>query len=286
MAANSKKVWFITGASSGLGLEIARNALQRGDLVVATARDPDAITAALGAQDDLLASTLDVNDEAQAVFAAQAAVDRFGRIDVLVNNAGYGLLAAVEEATSEEVERQFQTNVFGLLKVTRAVLPHLRRARKGHVINISAIAGYAAFAGWGIYSSTKFAVEGLTEALAIELAPLGIFATVVEPGFMRTDFLEKTSLLRTKNVISDYVATVGAMREFATSLNHKQPGDPRKVSKAVLKLADSLKPPVRLPLGTDTVAKMEEKNHFVEAELEQWRSVAVSTDHDDVAKKS
>ena len=286
MSATSEKVWFITGASRGLGLEIARDALLRGDLVVATAQKPETVTAALGAQSTLLAVALDVTDEIQAVSAAKAAVDHFGRIDVLVNNAGFGLLGAVEEASTEEIERQYQTNVFGLLKVTRAVLPHLRRARKGHVINISAIAGYAAFAGWGVYSSTKFAVEGLTEALAIELAPLGIFATVVEPGFMRTDFLEKTSLLRTKIAISDYVATVGAMREFATSLNHKQPGDPRKVSKAVLKLADSLKPPVRLPLGTDTVAKMEEKNRFVEAELEQWRPVAVSTDHDDVAKKS
>jgi NAD(P)-dependent dehydrogenase (short-subunit alcohol dehydrogenase family) len=282
MSGNSKKVWFITGASSGLGLEIARNALQRGDLVVATARDPDAITAALGAQGNLLAATLDVNDEAQAVSVAQAAVDHFGRIDVLVNNAGYGLLAAVEEATSEEVERQFQTNVFGLLKVTRAVLPHLRRAGKGHVINISAIVGYASFQGWGVYGATKFAVEGLTESLAMELAPLGIFATAVEPGFFRTNFLEGGSLKRTKNVIGAYAATVGSMREFATSVNHHQPGDPKKLAKAVLKLADSAKPPVRLPLGADTVAKIEEKNRFVEAELAQWRSVALSTNHDDV----
>ena len=286
MSANSKKVWFITGASRGLGLEIARGALQRGDSVVAAARKPEAVTAALGAQDNLLAVALDVTDEAQAVSAAKAAIERFGRIDVLVNNAGYGLLAAVEEATTEEVERQYQTNVFGLLKVTRAVLPHLRRAGKGHVINTSAIVGYASFPGWGVYGSTKFAVEGLTEALAIELAPLGIFATVVEPGFFRTDFLDETSLLRTKNPIGDYAATVGAMREFATSVNHQQQGDPRKLSKAVLQLADSAKPPVRLPLGSDTVAKIAEKNRFVEAELEQWHAVAVSTDHDDVAKQS
>jgi NAD(P)-dependent dehydrogenase (short-subunit alcohol dehydrogenase family) len=280
MTTNSKKVWFITGASRGLGLEIARDALQRGDFVIAAARKPATVTAALGSQSNLLAVPLDVTNEAQAVAAAKAAIDRFGRIDVLVNNAGYGLLAAVEEATTEEVERQYQTNVFGLLKVTRAVLPYLRRAGKGHVINISAIAGYAAFAGWGVYSSTKFAVEGLTEALAIELAPLGIFATVVEPGFFRTDFLDETSLLHAKNIIGDYAATVGAMRGFAASANHQQPGDPKKLSKAVLKVADSAKPPVRLPLGTDTVAKIAEKNSFVETELEQWRSVAVSTDHD------
>ena len=286
MSANGKKVWFITGASRGFGLEIARDALQREDLVVAAARRPETVTAALGTQGNLLAVPLDVTDETQAVAAAKAAVDRFGRIDVLVNNAGYGLLAAVEEATTEEVERQYQTNVFGLLKVTRAVLPYLRRAGKGHVINMSAIAGYAAFAGWGVYGSTKFAVEGLTEALAIELAPLGIFATVVEPGFFRTDFLDDTSLLRAKNMIGDYAATVGAMRDFATSANHQQPGDPKKLSKAVLKLADSSKPPVRLPLGTDTVAKIGEKNRFVEAELAQWRAVALSTDHDQIARKA
>jgi NAD(P)-dependent dehydrogenase (short-subunit alcohol dehydrogenase family) len=286
MTASSKKVCFITGASRGLGLEIARGALQRGDFVVAAARKPEAITAALGSRDNLLPVALDVTDEVQAIAAAQAAIDRFGRIDVLVNNAGYGLLAAVEEATSEEVEREYQTNVFGLLKVTRAVLPHLRRAGRGHIINISAIVGYASFPGWGVYGSTKFAVEGLTESLAIELAPLGIFATVVEPGFFRTDFLDNSSLLRTKNPIDDYAATVGAMREFATSVNNQQPGDPRKLSKALLKLADSPNPPVRLPLGSDTVAKIAEKNRFVEAELEQWRSVAVSTDHDDVAKAS
>lgn len=284
MTANSNKVWFITGASRGMGLEIARGALQRGDFVVAAARKPDTITDALGASDNLLPIALDVTDEAQAVVAAQAAVDRFGRIDVLVNNAGYGLLAAVEEATAEEVERQYQTNVFGLLKVTRAVLPHLRRAGRGHIINISAIVGYASFPGWGIYGSTKFAVEGLTEALAIELAPLGIFATAVEPGFFRTDFLDKASLLRTSHPIGDYVATVEAMREFATTVNHQQPGDPRKLAQALLKLTDSPKPPVRLPLGSDTVAKIAEKNRFVEAELEQWHSVAVSTDFDEVAK--
>jgi NAD(P)-dependent dehydrogenase (short-subunit alcohol dehydrogenase family) len=286
MSANSRKVWFITGASRGLGLEIARGALQRGDSVVAAARKPEAVTTALGAQDNLLAVALDVTDEAQAVSAAKAAVERFGRIDVLVNNAGYGLLAAVEEATSDEVERQYQTNVFGLLKVTRAVLPHLRSAGKGRIINVSAIVGYASFPGWGVYGSTKFAVEGLTEALALELAPLGIFATAVEPGFFRTDFLDQKSLLRTKNPIGDYAATVGAMREFATSVNHQQPGDPKKLSAAVLELADSAMPPVRLPMGSDTVAKFEEKNRFVEAELAQWRSVAVSTDHDDVARKS
>ena len=281
---SEKKVWFITGASRGFGLEVARDALQRGDLVVATARKPETIAAALGAHDNLYCVPLDVTDEAQAIAAADAAVARFGRIDVLLNNAGYGLLGAVEEASAQEVECQFATNVFGVLNVTRAVLPHMRRAGKGHVINISSIGGYAAYAGWGVYGATKFAVEGLTEALAMELAPLGIHATVVEPGFFRTDFLDDASLVRTRRELDDYAATVGAMRTFSTSANHQQPGDPKKLSRALLVLADSAKPPVRLPLGTDTVARIGEKNRSVEAELQEWLAVAVSTDHDDVAR--
>lgn len=275
------KVWFITGASSGLGLELARAALERGDFVVATSR---AVTSVLGDHDNLLSVRLDVTDEAQAVAAAKAAVERFGRIDVLVNNAGYGLLGGVEEASGKEVEQQFATNVFGLLNVARAVLPHMRRAGRGHVVNISAIAGYFAFPGWGIYSATKFAVEGLTEAMAIELAPLGIHATVVEPGFFRTNFLDPRSLVTTALSLPDYAKTVGEMRAAMASANHRQPGDPKKLSKALLKLVDSDKPPLRLPLGTDTVARIAEKHRLVEAELERWLDVAKSTDHEDVAK--
>jgi len=211
-------------------------------------------------------------------------VERFGRIDVLVNNAGYGLLGGVEEASGKEVEQQFATNVFGLLNVARAVLPHMRRAGRGHVVNVSAIAGYSAFPGWGIYSATKFAVEGLTEAMAIELAPLGIHATVVEPGFFRTNFLDPRSLVTTALSLPDYAKTVGEMRAAMASANHRQPGDPKKLSKALLKLVDSDKPPLRLPLGTDTVARIAEKHRLVQAELERWLDVAKSTDHDDVAK--
>jgi len=284
MPNTQNKVWFITGASRGFGLEIARHAVQRGDSVVATARNPETVTAELGTHGNLLVLPLDVTDEAQAVEAARQAVARFGRIDVLLNNAGYGLLGAVEDASAQEVERQFQTNVFGLLKVTRAVLPHLRRAGKGHVVNLSSIGGFASYPGWGIYCATKFAVEGITEALAMELAPLGIHATAVQPGFFRTDFLNAVSLVNTRQALNDYAETAGAMRTLMASANHQQPGDPKKLSKAVLALVDSPKPPVRLPLGTDTVAKVAEKHKVVVDELEQWMSVAVSTDHDDVAK--
>ena len=277
------RVWFITGASRGFGLETARAALARGDQVVATARKPESITAVLGEHRNLLPVGLDVTDEDQAVAAARAAVERFGRVDVLLNNAGFGLLGAVEEASAQEVERVYATNVFGLLKVTRAVLPHMRRARRGLIINISSIGGYWSYPGWTVYGSTKFAVEGLSEGLARELAPLGIRVTCVQPGFFRTDFLDSTSLSSTATQIDDYASTVGAMREFSAGANHRQPGDPRKLVQALLQVADSPEPPVRLPLGSDAVAQLEEKLGIVAGELAQWRAVSLATDHDDVA---
>lgn len=278
----NSKVWFITGASRGFGLEVARAALARGDRVVATARRPAGIEQALGAHDNLLRVALDVTDEAQALAAVEAGIARFGRIDVLLNNAGYGLLGAVEESSAKEVADQFATNVFGVLHVTRAVLPHMRGAGRGHIINISSIGGYSAYPGWGVYGATKFALEGLTEALAEELSPLGIRATVVEPGFFRTDFLDSSSLVKTVRELPDYVATVGHMRSLMAGANHRQPGDPEKFAKALLVLADSAEPPVRLPLGTDTVAKIAEKHRTVEREVANWHALAVSTNHDDL----
>jgi NAD(P)-dependent dehydrogenase (short-subunit alcohol dehydrogenase family) len=271
------KTWFITGASRGFGALIAARALAEGDNVVATARDPKAVLAKLGEHERLLAVRLDVTREDEATSAVEAAVARFGRIDVLVNNAGYGLLAAVEEATGPEVERLFATNVFGLLAVTRAVLPVMRRQRSGHVINISSIGGYSAYQGWGVYGATKFAVEGISEAMSLELAPLGIKATVVEPGFFRTDFLDAQSLEIAKP-IEDYAETVGVMRSLMEGANHAQPGDPAKLADAMIALAHAPEPPMRLPLGTDTVARLAAKNRFVETETAQWRELAVSTD--------
>lgn len=272
------KTWFITGASRGFGALIAEHALERGDNVVATARSPETVTKTLGGKPNLLAVTLDVTDETQAAAAAQAAVERFGTIDVLVNNAGFGLLGAVEEATAAEVERVYATNVFGLLAVTRAVLPHMRRQRSGHIVNMSSIGGYAASAGWGVYGSTKFAVEGITEALALELKPLGIHATVVEPGFFRTDFLDARSLSVSRSTIEDYKDTAGAMRSFAAGANHAQPGDPARLAKALMVLADLPEPPLRMPFGSDAVRRIEAKNAFVARELAQWRDLSVSTD--------
>ncbi|CAE6750218.1 oxidoreductase [Paraburkholderia nemoris] len=273
-----KRVWFITGATRGLGALIAEAALADGNAVVATGRNIAAITERFGHSAALLPVALDVTDEAQAKAAVQAAVERFGRIDVLVNNAGFGLLGAIEESSDADVRRMYDTNVFGLLNITRAVLPVMRAQRAGHVINMSSIGGYRAAAGFGAYSSTKFAVEGLTEALRAELKPLGIHATVVEPGYFRTDFLDATSLVVAGNVIADYDETSGEVRRRATHMNHNQPGNPEKLAAAMVELVDAETPPLRLPLGTDTLKAIAEKNAYVTQETETWKALSASTD--------
>lgn len=272
------RTWFITGASRGFGSLIAERALRAGDAVIATARNPQDITDRLGEQPNLLAVRLDVTREDEAHQAVAEGIKRFGRIDVLINNAGFGVLGAVEETSASETERLFATNVFGLLNVTRAVLPHMRAQRSGRVINISSIGGYQAYMGWGVYGSTKFAVEGITEALHQELAPLGIQATVVEPGFFRTDFLDEQSLIKTRLELADYDETVGKMRAFAEAANHAQPGDPQKFAEAMLALVNAPNPPQRLALGSDTVARIEAKNRLVAQELAEWNELALSTD--------
>lgn len=272
------KTWFITGASRGFGLRIAQLALRQGDNVVATARDAAAVIRALGEHPNLLAVPLDVTDEEQARAAADSAIERFGRIDILLNNAGFGLLGAVEEATAREVEAVYRTNVFGLLAVTRAVLPHMRARRSGRILNISSIGGYRSGAGFGVYCSTKFAVEGLSEALHHELAPLGIHVTVVEPGYFRTDFLDSTSLSISGTRIDDYNGTAGTVRTVAVDLNHGQPGDPDRLAAVLVNFVDAPNPPMRLPLGSDTIAAIEAKHQSDAAILEAWREVSISTD--------
>jgi NAD(P)-dependent dehydrogenase (short-subunit alcohol dehydrogenase family) len=275
------KTWFITGASRGFGVRVARLALQQGDNVVATARRTTSVMDALGEHERLLALPLDVTNDALAQRAAESAVQRFGGIDILLNNAGVGLLGAVEEATAEEVELLYRTNVFGMLSVTRAVLPYMRARRSGRILNISSIGGYRSAAGFGIYCSTKFAVEGLSEALGKELEPLGISVTVVEPGYFRTDFLDSTSLEISPTRIADYEETAGQVRAAAGRLNHTQPGDPDKLAKVLVEFANAPSPPIRLPLGSDTLKAIEAKHADDAAILKEWRSVAVSTDFAD-----
>lgn len=272
------RTWLITGASRGFGTLIVQQALAAGDAVIATARKPEDIEARLGQHPNLLAVRLDVTGEEEAYAAVAAGIERFGQIDVLVNNAGFGVHGAVEETSASETERLFATNVFGVLNVTRAVLPHMRRQRSGHVINISSLGGYQAYMGWGVYGSTKFAVEGISEAMHQELAPLGIKVTVVEPGFFRTDFLDEQSLVKTALELPDYASTVGVMRNYAEAANHAQPGNPAKLAEALMTLANAANPPLRLALGSDAVARIEAKHSAVEQELARWRALSLSTD--------
>jgi NAD(P)-dependent dehydrogenase (short-subunit alcohol dehydrogenase family) len=273
------KVWMITGASRGLGSEIAKTALASGDTVIATARRKEDIRLD-GGTDKLLSLSVDVTNEQQAIEATKDGVRQFGRIDVLVNNAGYGVLGAIEEASASEVEAIYRTNVFGLLNVTSAVLPTMKKQRSGHILNISSLGGYQSYPGWGIYCSTKFAVEGITEALQQELLPLGINATVVEPGFFRTDFMDSSSLHRTQVLSQDYEATVGKTRGFADENSGQQPGDPRKLAKVILEIVNAAVPPLRMPIGPDAVQRIIEKNRSVSLELEKWRSLAESTNYE------
>jgi len=273
-----KRVWMITGASRGMGAEITAAALAQGDAVVATARKSSAVTNALGSQPGLLAVDLDVTSEPAAQQAVKLAMEHFGRIDVLVNNAGYGLAGAVEETSAEEVRSIFDTNVMGLLNVTRAVLPQMRSQRSGHVINMSSLGGYRVGAGFGVYGATKFAVEGLSEALHAELSALGIHVTVVEPGYFRTDFLDSSSAMEAENVIADYAETAGKVRVSASAFNGRQPGDPKRLAQALLTLVSAANPPLRLQLGTDALARVREKHAFVEQELKTWETLSRSTD--------
>jgi NAD(P)-dependent dehydrogenase (short-subunit alcohol dehydrogenase family) len=273
--------WFITGAARGLGYEMAQHALGAGANVVATARGLSQVEEAFAADDDfsdrLLPVALDVNDESQALAAVKAAIARFGSIDVLVNNAGRGLLGAVEEASAAEVEAVFATNVFGLLNVTRAVLPHMRAAHSGHIVNVSSMGGFAQVAGWGVYGATKFAVEGLSEAMQAELSPLGIKVTIVEPGSFRTSFLDGSSLRTTANELPDYAATASRVRQSVATSNGGQVNDPVKGAAAIYAAVTAGQRPLRFQVGPDAVAMVEDKLSRVRDELEAWRSLASST---------
>jgi NAD(P)-dependent dehydrogenase (short-subunit alcohol dehydrogenase family) len=273
------KVWLITGAARGLGAEIAKAALADGDRVVATGRKVAQIEKAFAGEGDrVLPLTLDVTSESQAVAAVKAALERLGRIDVLVNNAGYGLLGMFEESTPEEIERQYATNVFGLMHVTRAVLPVMRRQRSGHIFNISSVGGQVSAAGGSLYCSTKFAVEGFSEGLAGEVSPFGIHLTIVEPGYFRTDFLDGSSIRYGSKSVDDYDTSSDAVRKFFEGRNHQQAGDPAKLAAALVTLASVEKPPLRWVAGSDAVESIEGKVSSLIGEMDQWRELSLSTD--------
>jgi len=275
------KVWFITGASKGFGFEIAKAALATGDKVVATVRkNATELAKKLGNEDRTLVVTLDVSKEAEVKTGVKQAIDKFGRIDVLVNNAGYGLLAATEEATNEEVKKQYDTNVFGLLNVTRAVLPQMRQQGSGHIINISSLFGYLnSVPGFGLYGSTKYAVEGITEGLALELKPLGIHVTAAAPGLFSTEFVSTDSYQSSQLVLDAYKDSVGAIRNITGQIHGNQPGDPAKLADVIVKLAASSNPPVHLPIGPDSVENFRKKTAQMSKEVDEWETISNSTNH-------
>lgn len=268
-------VWLVTGASRGLGLEIARAALAAGKTVVATARSKARVTDALGADGDtLLALDLDITDADAAGRAAQHAVDRFGALDVLVNNAGQGQLGWFETISEDHVRRQFETNVFGTMNVARAVAPHMRARRSGMIVTISSVSGLVSNAGGSIYSASKFAIEGWMEGFAEELLPLGIRSLVVEPGMLRTDFLDDTSAAHGDIAIADYAEAVSQFRSFIAGANHNQPGDPQALAGRIVDIASQGEPPSRFVFGDDALGWAAGKADRLKAEIERSRALA------------
>jgi NADP-dependent 3-hydroxy acid dehydrogenase YdfG len=276
---SSSRVWFITGCSTGFGRLLAEEVLKSGGKVAATARKVEQI-ADLEQKNPETAKSLplDVNDQKQVDTAVAAAIERFGHIDVLVNNAGYGVAGAIEEVSEAEFRPMFETNVFGLLRVTRAVLPHLRERRSGHILNLSSIGGLVATQGIGYYNSTKFAVEGISEALAAELAPLGIRVTIIEPGPFRTDFLGRSGQLASAR-IADYDSTAANMRKYFAEQDGKQPGDPVRAVQAMIKVVEAPNPPLRLLLGVGALQRLRAKLDSWQKEIAAWESTTTGADY-------
>lgn len=272
------RTWFITGASTGFGRILAEEVLKSGGKVVATARKLDKI-ADLEEKYPGRAKVfaLDVTDPAQILSIVAQTLTTFGPVDVLVNNAGYGLAGGIEEATEEEFMPVFETNVFGLMRVTRAFLPHFRHQRSGNIVNLSSIGGLIGSAGWGYYNASKFAVEGFSEALAAELAPLGVHVTIVEPGPFRTDFLGRSGV-EVKERIADYDATAGKTRQYFHDQAGKQKGDPLRAVHAIIQAAEAPQPPLHLVLGGLALQRMRGKLDQWKADLDTWQSITLGAD--------
>ncbi|MFY1046298.1 oxidoreductase [Chryseobacterium sp. GP-SGM7] len=278
---DTKKVWFVTGASKGLGLTLVRRLLNEGYSVAATSRNLSELKTAVNSESEsFLPLEMDLINEKNVGEAIQKTVDYFGKIDVIVNNAGYGQLGTLEELTDEESRKNFDTNVFGSLNVIRKVMPHLRAQKRGSIINIASIGGLTGeFAGWGVYCSTKFAVVGFTEALAAEVKEFGINTTVVFPGYFRTDFLTGGSLRTPENEISDYTTARKLQIAHEQEINGNQPGDPEKAALAMIELAEMENPPVHLVLGSDAFQIAGNKLNALQNEISDFKTLSVSTDY-------
>ncbi|MBD2767074.1 SDR family NAD(P)-dependent oxidoreductase [Hymenobacter sp. BT664] len=272
------QTWFITGASSGFGEALATHILEKGGCVAATFRKPEQADAFTAQQPGRTFGVVcDVTNEPQVKTAVAAAIAHFGHLDVVVNNAGYGSMGSIEEVPAEEVQRQFDVNVFGALHVLRAVLPHLRERRAGHILNITSIGGLRAFPGVGIYNASKFALEGIGESLALQLAPLGIHVTNVEPSGFRTKWAgESATIANTK--IDDYQSTVGENIRAIQGYSGRQPGDPVRAAHAMYEVVQLAKPPLHLPLGKAAVKGAREKFAALSKELEQYAEMGEAAD--------
>ena len=276
---DNSPVWFITGCSSGLGRALALRALARGHRVVATARQPETLADLVaGHPARCRAFELDVTSPDQVRAVVAEAASAFGRLDVVVNNAGYGLVGALEELGDEQIARNFETNFFGALRVIRAALPILRAQGSGHIVNISAAAVISNYAGFSIYGATKWALEGASEALAAEVRPLGLKVLLVQPGPFRTDFLTR-SLEKADRVMADYVPTSGKFALYLENMEGKQPGDPEKAADAIIAAVLSDRPPLRLVLGKYATDKSRKKFATAQRELDAWSAVGEPTDY-------
>ena len=273
------KVWFITGCSTGFGRELAKGALEAGNQVVVTARKPEDINDIVESfPDTAIAVQLDVTKPGEIKSSVEQAIAKFGRIDVLVNNAGIGYFGAIEESDDEEVRRMFEINVFGLANMTKEVLPFMRKQKSGHIVNIASIGGLVGFPGVGFYNATKFAVDGLSESLAKELAPLGIKVLVIAPSGFRTDWAGR-SANNAKVVIEDYASTAHQNKETIRGYSGNQPGDPVRAAKAIIKAVDSENPPLRLLLGKGALKGARNKIADLQKDFDAWEETTVGADH-------
>lgn len=275
------KVWLITGCSTGFGRALAEAVLKKGDHLLATARKPGQLCALIDHYPETAkAVRLDITLSQDIQAAVDAAIATFGRIDVLVNNAGHGLIAALEEVSDDEIHQFFETNFFGALRLIRTVLPVMRQQGSGHIVNMSSTAGLVGFAGSSLYCGAKFALEGTSEALAKEVESLGVKVTLIEPGAFRTDFNGR-SLAVAKQPIDVYATVSGASLQWFKQMDGKQPGNPTKAAQAIIQAVESPNPPMRLALGTDAMSLIQEKLEWVKTDLDAWQQVTVSTDYTD-----
>lgn len=273
------KVWLITGCSTGFGRALADAVLQKGDYLLATARKPEQLGALIEPYPETAkAVCLDVTSPQDIQAAVDTAIATFGRIDVLVNNAGHGLIAALEEVSDVEMHQFFETNFFGALRLMRSVLPLMRQQGSGHIVNLSSTAGLVGFAASSLYCGAKFALEGTSEALAKEIESFGIKVTLIEPGAFRTDFNGR-SLATAKQSIAAYATVSGATLQWFKQMNGQQPGNPAKAAQAIIQAVESPHPPMRLALGTDAMSLIQEKLASVKTDLDAWQQVTISTDY-------